>query len=292
MESKRSIIALLGILMSIAALAAAQPTPFLIGGWVNCTDGNPVNDPSVTVTNQYTSEVFIAETNASSNYYQIITSSDNVSAGNVLHFVVNKGSNSTEFDHVITTSEVGAGGFEWNATIGHAQPTPFLIGGWVNCTDGNPVNDPSVTVTNQYTSEVFIAETNASSNYYQIITSSDNVSAGNVLHFVVNKGSNSTEFDHSITTAEVGAGGFEWNATIGPAPDFVCGDCDQYAGVTTNDGWLIYMNLTFPGDSRYAFTNAQAADCDIYSGVTTNDGWLIYMNLTFPGNSDYVLRCD
>jgi hypothetical protein len=118
MESKWSIIALLGILMSIAALAAAQPAPFLIGGWVNYTDGNPVNDPSVTVTNQYTGEVFTAEANAGSNYYQIQTSSDNVSAGNVLHFVVSKGSNSTEFDHTVSATEVGDGGFEQNATVG------------------------------------------------------------------------------------------------------------------------------------------------------------------------------
>ena len=175
-----------------------------------------------------------------------------------------------------------------------AQPTtPFLIDGWVNYTDGNPVNDPSVTVTNQYTSEVFTAETNASSDYYQILTSSDNVSAGNVLHFVVSKGSNSTEFDHTVSATEVGAGGFERNATIGsePEPEGTCGDCDESPGVTTNDGWLIYMNKTFPGDPEYAFNNTWAADCDGSPGVTTNDGWLIYMNKTFPGNSEYALNC-
>ena len=62
-------IALLGVLTLIAALAAAQPTPFVVSGWVNYTDGDPVNDPSVTVTNLNTDEVFIAETNASSNYF-------------------------------------------------------------------------------------------------------------------------------------------------------------------------------------------------------------------------------
>jgi len=167
--------------------------------------------------------------------------------------------------------------------------TPFLVDGWVNCTSGDPANDPSVVISNLNTGEVFIAETDAGSNYYQVVTSSDNVSAGDVLHFNVESGS--SEFDHTVTAAEMASVGFTQNVTVdcsGLAG--ISGDCDQYPGLTTNDGWLIYMNLTFPGDSRYAFTNAQAADCDIYSGVTTNDGWLIYMNLTFPGNSDYALQ--
>ena len=72
----------------------------------------------------------------------------------------------------------------------------------------------------------------------------------------------------------------------------ICGDCDESPGVTTNDGWLIYMNKTFPGNLEYAFNNTWAADCDGSPGVTTNDGWLIYMNKTFPGNLDYVLQCN
>ena len=71
----------------------------------------------------------------------------------------------------------------------------------------------------------------------------------------------------------------------------VFGDVDGSPGVTTNDGWLIYMNKTFPGNSEYAFNNTWAADCDGSPGVTTNDGWLIYMNKTFPGNSEYALGC-
>ena len=129
------------------------------------------------------------------------------------------------------------------AAIAAAQPAPFLINGWVNCTNGDPANDPSVTVTNLNTSEVFIAETNASSNYYQVITSSLNVSAGNVLRFnASDSGGNSTEFDHPVTQGEMEAGGFEQNAEIdcgGPAG--TCGDCDGVPGVTLNDGRRIFQ---------------------------------------------------
>jgi len=272
-------------------------TPFLISGWVNCTDGDPVNGPIVTVTNLNTSEVFIAETNASSNYYQVLTSSLNVSAGDVLHFVVSDGNgNSTEFNHPVTNNEMYYGGFEQNISIvcGGGGPTPFRINGWVNCTDSSPVNDPSVTVTNLNTSEAFTAQTNVSSNYYHVMTSSYNVSAGNVLHFDVSKSGSSDVFNHTVTAAEMNAGGFMQNATIGcEEPTGTCGDVDGWEGVSPNDGWLVFMNATsLPGDPRYQLTSTWAADCDGWAGISPNDGWLIFMNATsLPGDPRYILQC-
>jgi len=113
MKSKWNIIALLGIMVLIAAPAAGQPASFLVDGYVNCTNGDPVNDPIVTVTNLNTSEIFIAETNTNSNYYQVITGSLNVSAGNILRFNVSD----NEFNHPVTQEELDAGDFEQNATI-------------------------------------------------------------------------------------------------------------------------------------------------------------------------------
>ncbi|RJS74098.1 DUF3344 domain-containing protein, partial [Methanophagales archaeon] len=66
--------------------APPAPAPFFVYGWVNDSTGAPVLNPNVTITNLNTTEVFTAETNASSNYYQVVTSSANVSEGNVLHF--------------------------------------------------------------------------------------------------------------------------------------------------------------------------------------------------------------
>ena len=283
MESKWSIIALLGILMSIAALAAAQPTPFMISGWVNYADGSPVNDPSVTVTNPSTGEVFIAGANASSNYYQIQTSSDNVSAGDVLHFVVSKGSNSTVFDRIVFATDMSAGGFERNATIGPL--TPFLISGRVNDTGGNPVNDPSVTVTNQYTGEVFTGTT-AGSDYYQIWTSSANVSAGDVLHFVVSKGSNSDEFNHTVSATEVGAGGFERNATIGSGSAVICGDVTGDGAVNMGDVTKLLWNQTYWG---YYPVDPCAADVTGEGVVNMGDVTKLLWNQTYWGS--YPLTC-
>ena len=142
--------------------------------------------------------------------------------------------------------------------IAAAQPAPFLINGRVNCTNGNPVNDPSVTVTNLNTGEVFIAETNASSNYYQVITSSLNVSAGDVLHFNVSN----REFDHPVTPAEMNAGGFEQNVTIECGGPWVCGDATGDDMVTMADGRRIYMHKIYGVE----------LDCDLCEADVTGDG--------------------
>ncbi|MCK4458271.1 MAG: hypothetical protein KAU52_00905 [Methanosarcinales archaeon] len=67
------------------------------------------------------------------------------------------------------------------------------------------------------------------------------------------------------------------------------GDVDGFEGITTNDGWMIFMNLTYKGDPRYMLTSTWAADCDGFEGVSTNDGWLIFMNLTYKGDPRYVI---
>jgi hypothetical protein len=81
----------------------------------------------------------------------------------------------------------------------------------------------------------------------------------------------------------------DWNVSIEHG---TCGDVDGIPGVTTNDGWFIYMNQTYPGDPTY-FVNTACADCDGpgYPGVTTNDGWFIYMNQTYPGDPTYMPTC-
>ena len=112
MKSKWNSLVLLGILTLIAAPAAASPpTPFLISGWVNDSSGEQVNDPDVVIINA--GEEFVVETNVSSNYYQAMTGSYNVSAGDVLSFSVNGG---TATNHTVT-DEIGAGGFEQNLTV-------------------------------------------------------------------------------------------------------------------------------------------------------------------------------
>jgi hypothetical protein len=169
------------------------------------------------------------------------------------------------------------------APMAAGQPTPFAINGWVNCTDSTPVNDPNVTVTNLNTSEVFVGATNASSNYYQIVTSSLNVSAGNVLNFNVSN----NEFDHPVTQGEMDAGGFEQNVTIECGPVGICGDVDGDGIITMGDVGLLWPHVFFPVE--YPLVNEWAGDVDGDGIITMGDVGLLWPHVFFP--TEYPLNC-
>ena len=122
-------------------------------------------------------------------------------------------------------------------------PTPFYISGEVNYDTGEPVPNPTVTVENTNTGEEFDVE--ISGNTYQVTTSSDNVSASDVLHFNASN-DNVTEFDHTVTQAEMDAGGFVQNITIvHPAalkPDLIVTDINSYHNNTGCPAWFNLSN--------------------------------------------------
>ena len=85
--------------------------------------------------------------------------------------------------------------------------TQLDISGFVDYSDGIPVNNPDVTITNLNTSEVFIAETNESSNYYFLSTNFACMGLGNILHFnASDRKGNFTGLEHMVTQAEMDAG--------------------------------------------------------------------------------------
>ena len=130
-----------------------------------------------------------------------------------------------------------------------AQPTPstpFLIRGWVTDSEGDPLDNPDLVITDLDTLEEFTAETHPGSNYYQVMTSSENVSAGDELSFSVNGG---TPTNHDVTQAEIDAGGFEENLTAEEETG-LCGDVDGDRKVTMFDGRQIWMNLIY-GETAY-----------------------------------------
>ena len=142
LKLKEGIIAGICILMICSALASAalvlalaQPTPFFISGWVNYNNGDPVNNPRVTITNLNTSEVFDAETKVSSNYYQVLTQTQ-VRAGDVLNFNVRDNSNVTEFNHTVTQEETNNGGIlDFNISLEAAEVLPSIFD---TCSPENP----------------------------------------------------------------------------------------------------------------------------------------------------------
>ena len=165
-----------------------------------------------------------------------------------------------------------------NGTIEITQPsTPFLIRGYVSYEYGTPCNDPAVNITNLNTSKGWAAETNETSNYYQITLSScADIIAGETLQFTATSpdGSQSNVTERTVTPAEVDAGGFEYNIVLKFRPGDVNGDGE----ITSADAVIVLqMAVCEERDS--------VADVNHDGSVTSLDALMILQaaagNITF-----------
>jgi len=157
------------------------------------------------------------------------------------------------------------------------MPTPFLIYGWVFNTTDQPLLNPNVTVKNLNTSEEYTVETNASSNYYQVIISSCNVGEGDVLYFNVSDDGNSTNRTVTVTLQNMTEGGlFEQNLSLYQAPPGKCGDAaDEDGYITVYDAkqvWRVAGHVIPPS----ALANEWAADVDCDGFITVYDAKQIW----------------
>ena len=170
-------------------------------------------------------------------------------------------------------------------------PKPFVIYGWVNYSNGTAVLNPNVTITNLNTSEVFTATTSPDSNYYQVSTTSCNISAGDVLHFRVSDNlGNYAEFNHTVTQDEIDNGGFMQNITIAVPIVGICGDVTDDGIVNMGDVALLLNNVSYPGDPSYAL-NEWAGDVTGDGVLNMGDVALLLNNVSYPGDPSYNLNC-
>jgi len=155
-------------------------------------------------------------------------------------------SDGTIYGIVYDSNTGGTKLYAFGAPVPPTPPKPFVIYGWVNYSNGTAVLNPNVTITNLNTSEVFVANTSPDSNYYQVVTTSYNISAGDVLHFNASD-TNKTEFNHTVTQDEIDNGGFMQNITIVPAvppgkPDLLVTAINAYHNNTGCDAWFNLSN--------------------------------------------------
>ena len=162
-----------------------------------------------------------------------------------------------------------------NGRVGVAQAsTPFQISGNVSCGDGSDCINLVVSITNLNTGAEWIAETNESSNYYQILLAScSDVIAGEVLQFNVTSpegGQPNIIIEHTITRAEVDAGGFEYNITLEPLrhPGDVNGD-----GETNSTDAAIALRMAVCGECN------TIADVNHDGSVTSLDALMILQSV-------------
>jgi hypothetical protein len=156
------------------------------------------------------------------------------------------------------------------------SPAPLLIYGRVNYTDGGPANDSDVVITNLNTSEVLTVETATDSNYYQAVTSSRNVSAGDLLNFDVSN-RNATELNHTVTSGDMDAGCFEQNLTIEPG---ICGDVNGDGDVDMTDVMTLWYDIAdYPTPGAYTISDAWAADVNCDGDIDMTDVMTLWYDI-------------
>ena len=136
--SKLNIVLAALIYITVVAPATAQPTPFVIDGYVSNSNGDPCNDPAVQVTNTNTGASWDAKNSSASNYYQFVLDSDDVSEGNVLEIDASGCSQSKIMSETVSQDEITDGGFSKDVTLGGAAFNPVIT----SCdADGNEKNE-------------------------------------------------------------------------------------------------------------------------------------------------------
>jgi len=114
--------------LAVAAQVTAQPTPFVIAGYVSYVNGTACNDPNVEITNTNTSESWGAENASASNYYQLVLTSEDVSAGAHLQINVSGCGQSKTEEHTVTQDEMDCGGFMLNISTETSPSNIFDTG--------------------------------------------------------------------------------------------------------------------------------------------------------------------
>jgi len=142
--------------------------------------------------------------------------------------------------------------------------TPFMIDGYVYDAAGSPCNGPDVQITNLNTSENWSATAVNASNRYQLVLSSENVSAGNMLRIEASgcNQSKTKTVEHAVTQNEIDAGGFMMNITLESAamPDLV----------VTSKSEELFADGTF--NVTYTVANIGDADADASTTSIRIDG--------------------
>ena len=183
-----------------------------------------------------------------------------------------------------------------NGSVKINETPGFIISGFVEYDNGDPVLYPDVMITNLNTSEIFIAETSASSNSYQVSTNFTHISNNDVLHFnATDDLGNTTVFDHTVTQDEINASGFAQNVTL-YIPDTTAPVITNINIISkTKDSATITWETDEVGNSlvkygtepgNYTETVYNATDVTYHSidltGLTSNTTYYYVVNSTDP----------
>lgn len=116
------------VCLAVAVQVTAQPSPFVISGWVNTGGGEPCDNPCVEITNLNTSENWSAENSSETNYYQLVLNgSGDVQPGEILRINVSGCVQSSTIERTILLEEVNNGGFIRNISLGTQNQSDLTV---------------------------------------------------------------------------------------------------------------------------------------------------------------------
>lgn len=274
-------------------------TYFDISGFVDYNDGTPVNNPNVTITNLNTSEVFIADTNESSNYYFLSTNFAHVSQGNILHFNASdcKG-NVTELEHVVTHEEMDANGFVQNLTI---DITPPVI---TNISVASITKDSAImSWETSEPSDSMIGYGTQSGNYAEMAHTASYVMYHSIVLTELIPNTTYYYVVNSTDPSDNSAQSTEYNFTTHPVIIISIGDVNLIAGETATTSIMIH-NITNVGvadillsynQSVVHVTCVNSSDFDFMDSTIDNSSGLTRIcayQISSPGLSDEVKLAD
>lgn len=142
---------IIGVCIAVSVLAQPMPsTPFVIHGYVFYDDGSECKNPLINITNLNSGAKWQAETNHSSNYYQLVLANGtSVNASETLLFAVKShdGNQSNITHRTVTSGDINNGGiFDLNITLEAPPEVPLVFD------TGEPVNPyPSISGTHNGT---------------------------------------------------------------------------------------------------------------------------------------------
>jgi hypothetical protein len=182
-----------------------------------------------------------------------------------------------------------------NGSIKINETPGFTISGFVEYGNGDPVPDPDVMITNLNTSEVFVAETNASSNHYQVSINFTHINSSDVLRFnATDDLGNATVFNHTVTPDEMNAGGFVQNITIPiTSSQHICGDVNGDDAVNMADVTTLWYDIAdYPTPGAYTISNAWAADVNCDGQIDMADVMTLWYDIAdYPMPGAYAVNC-
>ncbi|MEA1894940.1 MAG: cohesin domain-containing protein [Euryarchaeota archaeon] len=177
--------------------------------------------------------------------------------------------------------------------VGIGKPlTPFTISGYVFNEDEIACTNPAVTVTNLNTCGDWAAVVAESSNYYQLtLASCADAIADDILRFDVAGCSQSNTTSHTVTQAEVVAGGFECNITLETAePDTTPPVITDVAnGTPANSSVTITWTTDEASDSLVKYGTISGVYTDDISDVVMTTSHSIDLSGLIEGTTYYFV---